>query len=213
MGRAAAQELVDQGAPVVVIESKAELEPLLVEAGIPYLMGDPTQEAVLDEAGIRRAKALVCAVDSDAINVYITLSARALNPRLFTISRASSPESVDTLFRAGSDRVVSPYAISGVRMARMALQPALVEFVDMVSMAPDLRIEELVVAKGSPLATRTVRDICAPYDGVMVLGVKDPVGELRVPPRADTILHEDDLLIVVGPATALADLAHAASHG
>ncbi len=133
-------------------------------------------------------------MDSDAVNVYITLTARALNPRLFIISRASSPESIDTLIRAGSDRVVSPYMVSGVRMARMALQPAVLEFVDMVNMAPDLRIEELLVAKGSSLAGRTAQEACSPHEGVMVLAVRNPLGGLLVPPRADTALHEGDVL-------------------
>src|SRR5207247_3602815 len=86
---------------LVVTESKPDLEPAVVEAGSPYLVGDPTTEAVLEAAGIRRAQGLLCAVDSDAVNVYIALSARALNPSLFIISRASSPESAATLRRAG----------------------------------------------------------------------------------------------------------------
>jgi voltage-gated potassium channel len=211
VGRAAAQELTQQGATLVVIESKAELEPLLIDADLPYIRGDATQESVLEEAGIRRAKALLCAMDSDAVNVYITLTARALNPQLFIISRASSPESVDTLIRAGSDRVVSPYMVSGVRMARMALQPAVLEFVDMVNMAPDLRIEELLVAEGSSLAARAIRDVCAPYTGVMVLAVRNRLGGLLVPPRADTVLEEGDVLIAVGPAEALARFAKEAT--
>ncbi|HEV3400650.1 MAG TPA: TrkA C-terminal domain-containing protein, partial [Acidimicrobiales bacterium] len=136
---------------------------------------------------------------------------RALNPDLFIIARASRPESVEKLRRAGADRVVSPYAVSGVRMASQALQPAMLEFVDMVTVAPDLRIEELVVGKSSALATRTVREVCAPYEGVMVLAVRSPEGELLIPPRADTVLDEGDLIIVVGPADALAVMAKEAT--
>ena len=77
----------------------------------------------------------------------------------------------------------------------------------MVNMSPDLRIEELVVGKGSHLSGRTVQEACAPYDGVMVLAVRGVDGELNVPPRADTRLGDDDLLIAVGPAQALASLA------
>jgi voltage-gated potassium channel len=211
VGRAATRELVRNGAEVVVVEVQESLEDLLVEADVPYLIGDPSEEAVLEQAGIRRARGLLCAVDSDVVNVYITLSARALNPDLFIIARASRPESVEKLRRAGADRVVSPYAVSGVRMAAQALQPAMLEFVDMVSVAPELRIEELVVGAGSALATRTVRDVCAPYDGVMVLAVRDAGGELLIPPKADTVLDEGDLIIVVGPADALATMAKEAT--
>jgi len=207
VGRSAVRELMTKKADVVVVESDVELEPDLIEAGMPYILADPTSEEVLQRAGIARAKALVCAVDSDAVNVYITLLARALNPELFIIGRASSTESVEALRRAGSDRVVSPYRLSGKRMASLALRPAMLEFVDMVSVSPDLRIEELVVGPRSPLAGSTVRNACAPYDGVMILAVRSPDGSLVVPPRADTVLAAADLLIVVGPMDALAQLA------
>lgn len=210
VGRAAARELKERGAEVVVVERQPELEPLLAEDGLPYVLGDSTQEAVLEQAGIRRAKGLLCAVDSDAVNVYIALSARALSSELFIIARASSPESVDKLHRAGSDRVVSPYVVSGVRMASMALSPAVLEFADMVSVASDLRVEELVVGRESRLDSRTISDVCAPYEGVMVLAVRKSAGELVIPPRADTVLHQEDLLIAVGPVSALSRLAEEA---
>ena len=207
VGRAAADELTEQGADVVVIEIDPAQEPDMLEAGVPYLLDDPADESVLHAAGIRRAKALLCAVDSDEINVYITLTARAMNPDLFIIARAARPESIDILCRAGANRVVSPYTISGSRMAALALRPAVLEFVDMVSVAPDLRIEELVVGDESGLATRSVRDVCAPHDGVMILAVRQPSGETLVPPRADTVLSSGDVLIVVGPVKALGQLA------
>lgn len=206
VGRSAVEELLDEEAEVVVVELDASLETELIDAGVPYLLEDPTREDVLLRAGIERAKALICAVDSDSVNVYITLLARALNPDLFIIGRASSTESVEALRRAGSDRVVSPYRLSGTRMATLALRPAMLEFVDMVSVSPDLRIEELVVGERSPLTGATVRDTCAPYEGVMILAVRSPDGTLAVPPRAETVLAAGDLLIVVGPQGPLGQL-------
>ncbi len=210
VGQAAVEELVSQGAGVVVVEVDPAREPEMIEAGVLYLLDDPTREDVLEQAGIERARGLLCAVDSDASNVYITLLARARNPDLFIIGRASSPESVEALRRAGSDRVVSPYRLSGTRMAALAFQPAMLEFVDMVSVAPDLRIEELIVGERSPLAGASVRDTASPYDGVMIMAVRSPDGSLLVPPRADTVLAVGDLLIVVGPMVALGDLAERA---
>ena len=207
VGQAAVEELVAQGAGVVVVELDPSREAAMLEAGVPYLLDDPQKEDVLEQAGIERARGLLCAVDSDAANVYITLLARARNPDLFIIGRASSPESVEALRRAGSDRVVSPYRLSGTRMAALAFQPAMLEFVDMVSVAPDLRIEELVLGKQSPLADGTVREAASPYDGVMIMAVRSPDGNLLVPPRADTVLNAGDLLIVVGPVDALNDMA------
>lgn len=206
VGRAAAKELAGRGAAVVVIESQPAIEPELIDAGVPYLLGDPTQETLLQQVGITRAAGLLCAVDSDAVNVYITLTARALNPSLFIISRASSPESVEPLHRAGSDRVISPYIVSGVRMATMALEPAVLEFVDMVSMADDLRVEQLIVDARPEWCGRTIKDICAPIPDLMILAVKRSGGDLHVPPRADTVLHEGDVVIALGPASSLARL-------
>jgi len=210
VGRSAVEELVAQGADVVVVEVDPALEQDMIEADVLFILDDPMREDVLERAGISRARGLLCAVDSDASNVYITLLARARNPELFIIGRASSPESVEALERAGSNRVVSPYRLSGTRMAALAFQPAMLEFVDMVSVAPDLRIEELVLGERSALAGATVRDVAAPYDGVMIMAVRSPEGALLVPPRADTELHVGDLLIVVGPMSALADLAERA---
>lgn len=210
VGRSAVEELLSQGADVVVVEDDPGLEPALIDSGVPYLLEDPTREDVLERAGIARAKGLLCAVDSDASNVYITLLARARNPALFIIGRASSPESVEALKRAGSDRVVSPYRLSGIRMAALAFRPAMLEFVDMVSVAPDLRIEELILGERSSLAGATVREACAPYDGVLILGVRSADGSLHVPARADTTLAAGDLLIVVGPMAALGTMAERA---
>jgi voltage-gated potassium channel len=122
VGRAVAEELTRQDLPLVVIEPQEALIPTLEEHAIPYLAADPTAEGVLGRAGIGRARALVCAVDSDAANVYITLTARALNPKLVIVARASDPASVDTLGRAGADRVVVP--LSAVGAADGVLGPA-----------------------------------------------------------------------------------------
>ncbi|MGH9149681.1 MAG: potassium channel family protein, partial [Acidimicrobiales bacterium] len=143
------------------------------------------------------------------VNVYVTLTARALNADLFIVARASRSESVDKLERAGSNRVVSPYALSGARMAALALRPAVLEFMDMVSIAPDLRIEELVVDDRSGLAGRTVRDACAPCPGVMLLALQKRDGEVLVPPRADSELGLGDLVIALGSPAGLARLAGA----
>ena len=210
VGQSAVEELIAQGAQVVVVEVDPAREPEMIEAGVLYILDDPMREDVLERAGIERARGLLCAVDSDASNVYITLLARARNPDLFIIGRASSPESVEALERAGSNRVVSPYRLSGTRMAALASQPAMLEFVDMVSVAPDLRIEELIVGERSPLAGASVRHAAARYDGVMIMAVRSPDGSLLVPPRADTELAVGDLLIVVGPMDALGDLAERA---
>lgn len=209
VGRTAAQEFREQNAPCMTIEIREDLVPPMEEHGIPYLLGDPTEESVLMQAGIDRALGLVCAVDSDAVNVYITLTARAINPRLSIVARASNPESVDKLLRAGADRVVSPYSLSGKRMAFLALRPSVVDFVDMVTVAPDLRIEEIIVGPGSSLDGQTVARATSSQRGVTILAVKKGQGDLIASPPQDTVLEAADLVIALGPVTALNGMASA----
>jgi voltage-gated potassium channel len=141
VGRAAVAQLRGGGVPCLVVEAKPELTSLPEEDGVPYLTGDPTQEAVLRRAGVGQASGLVCAVDSDVVNVYFTLTARAMNPRLTIVARACDPESAGTLRRAGADQVVSPYDVSGSRMGVLAVHPEIVSFLDMVRVAPGWRLE------------------------------------------------------------------------
>ena len=206
VGRAAADELSEQGVPYVIVESQEALERLMEDRDAPYIVGDPAMESILVDAGIGRAKGLVSAVDSDAVNVYITLTARTLNPKLYIVARSSSPESVDQLYRAGADRVVSPYVLSGRRMASLALHPSVVEFIDMVTVAPDLRLEEIVVRAGSPLDGQTVGAASADREDVTILAVKKSGAALVPSPGADLVLGADDLVVALGPAKVLGEL-------
>src|SRR5688500_12080123 len=104
VGRTVAREFKDEAVPFVVIDSDEDLEEDLIEEGVEYLIEDPSREDVLREAGVERARGLVCAVDSDATAVFITLTARAINPGLFIVARASESQSVERLKRAGANR-------------------------------------------------------------------------------------------------------------
>jgi voltage-gated potassium channel len=206
VGRSAAEELKEHGVPCVAIDMLDDLEPLMEEQGIPSIIGDPTNDDVLKEAGIERARGLICAVDSDAVNVYITLTARALNPQLSIVARASNPESVDKLYRAGANRVVSPYTLSGKRMAFLALRPSVVDYVDMITVAPDLRLDEIVIREGSHLDGRTVGDACAVHPGVSILALKKEGQELVPSPERGTPLSQGDLVVALGPVSSLSEM-------
>jgi len=123
VGRAVVNEYRRAGVGVVVIEIDAGSIEELDELGVPYLIADPQNDGVLEEAGIHRARGIVCAVDSDAINAFIALSARTLNPGLVVVARAADPGSVAKLTRVGVDHVVSPYSLTGHRMAEDSLLP------------------------------------------------------------------------------------------
>jgi len=196
VGRAAAREFEADGVPFVVIEVKPELEEDLKRDGVLYLMGNSSSEAVLRAAGIHRARGLVCAVDSDAENVYITLVARSLNPHISIVARASEDAAADRLYRAGADRVVSPYATSGRRMALIALRPEVVDFFDIArSGAAALRIAELLVAQDSKLVGQTVDRVCG---SAIALLIRRAGGELLPNPGRDTVVNAGDLVVTFG---------------
>lgn len=121
VGRVIVEEYRERGIPVVVIEIHPRAQEELQELGVPYLIADPQNDGVLEEAGIERARGIICAVDSDAINAFIALSAKTLNPGLVIVARAADPGSISKLARVGVDHVVSPYALTGRRMAADSL--------------------------------------------------------------------------------------------
>lgn len=196
VGRAVARELAAEGAPFVVIDSNEELEPRMIEDGVAYIIGDPSEEPVLRKAGVERARALVCAVDSDATNVFITLMARAINPRIFIVARASESQSVARLKQAGADRVISPYTTSGHHMALMALRPGVVGTLD-IEEEPEggLRLEEVKIEEGSPLVGRSVGEACG---RAVLLAVRHPDGSVTPSPRTGMRLRAGDLMLLLG---------------
>jgi voltage-gated potassium channel len=196
VGRAAAREFEADGVPFVVIELKPELEEDLKRDGVLYLMGNSSSEAILRAAGIHRARGLVCAVDSDAENVYITLVARSLNPNISIVARASEDAAADRLYRAGANRVVSPYATSGRRMALIALRPEVVDFFDLArSGSGAVRIAELQVTDDSKLVGQTVAQVCGSATALLI---RRAAGELLPNPSRDTVVRAGDLVVTFG---------------
>jgi voltage-gated potassium channel len=195
VGRTVARELEAEAAPFVVIDRDESLEDEMLRDGIAYLIGDPTSEVKLGAAGIERAKALVCAVDDDADNVYITLAARSLNPDIFIVARASEAISADRLYRAGADRVISPYVSSGRHMALMALRPQVVDYLDVGEREPtNLRLEELKVDGGvgsrGAVAHRRQRE-------GLPLALRRSSGEIITNPPPTLRLEGGDLLVLL----------------
>jgi voltage-gated potassium channel len=162
---------------------------------VAYLIDDPSQEDVLTRAGIERARALVCAVDSDATNVYIALIARSLRSDLFIVARASEPGSDERLRRAGADRVVSPYVSSGRHMARIALRPSVS---DVLEIDPDsarsLELDEIRVDAGSAFVGRTLAEVAR---GAIPLALQRSGGEVTPHPDEQTRLAEGDLVVLL----------------
>ena len=204
VGQSVVEELRRQGASVMVVDIDPGLESRLQADGVPYLIADPSEEGVLHEVGLERAAGLVCAVDSDEVNVYITLTARALNPQLTIVARAARRQSLRALEKAGANHIISPYKLSGHRMAALSLRPSLVDFIEMVTVGPNLRLDEILVQKGSSLIGMSVDAACASYRGVTILAHKPEAADrLEAPPDGAALLASGDLVVAFGPRDAL----------
>lgn len=211
VGRAVTSYLAGQGADVVVVDHDPGR---VAEIEHARIVGDVTDDEVLRKAGLMRARALVAAIDTDAENVYVTLSARALRPDLVIVARARTEESEPKLLRAGATRVVNPQRIGGQRIAAAAAQPNVVEFLDVVMHDGSLefRLEEVSIRAGSRLAGRTLHGAdVGVTTGALVLALRDSDGAFLANPPSHTPLEAGHVLIAIGTRqqlSALQDAAH-----
>ncbi|MDQ4149538.1 MAG: potassium channel protein [Actinomycetota bacterium] len=204
VGRTVAREFQAEGVPFVVIESREDVEDELIEDRVPYVLGDSVSEEALRIAGLERARGLVCAVDSDATNVYIALMARSSNPDIYIVGRASEAGAAERLYKAGADRVISPYVTSGRHMATLALRPNVIAYLDMTGEeSRPLRLEEVQVGSGSGLIGKSVQDVCGP---AIPLAIRRPDGEVEAPANPDHRLQAGDLLFLLGEKEVLRPL-------
>lgn len=188
--------------PFVVIDYREDKVRDLHERGILAILGDPTHEAMLEQAGIRRAEGLISALASDAENVFTVLTARYLNKELYIISRAIETHAREKLIMAGADRTISPNEIGGRRMAAMVLRPSIFSFLDIVTYAGDdvLNLEEVTLNSDSHLVDKKLRDARIPQEtGLLVLAIKKFRSSAMVfNPSAEELLECGDSLIVLG---------------
>jgi voltage-gated potassium channel len=205
-GRQAVFELTQSQQSFVVIEWNPDGLASVEQDRVLNVLGDASNDEVLQRAGIRRARALISAVDSDERNVYIVLTARTLRPDLYIVARSSHPDSAEKLRRAGADRVVSPYTLSGRRMAALAMQPAVVDTFDLLVGGADtsMRVEELVVGAVGGKG-RTAAELRR--SGAVLLALRSGDGALRVGPGDDETLRPDDIVVAMGTRDQLTALA------
>ncbi len=213
VGRVIAEQLARRDVPVVVVDVDPERLGNLEHLSV---VGDATDDAVIEAAGVRRARALVAAMSTDAANLYVTLSARTMNPDLFIVGRVRVASSEEKLRRAGADRVVNPQAIGGARIAAMLVEPHVAEFLDVVTheSGVEFRLSELTLAPGSPLAGGTLGDAhIRRTTGALVLAVRHPSGTFLTNPAPETVLEAGQILIAIGTEEELAALGAAAGDG
>ena len=206
IGSLICREFNANGLSFVVVEKGAEGIEKLVVDGFLHLKGDATLDETLLKAGIKRAKGLISVVTSDTENVYITLTARGLNPELFIMSRSGEEGSDIKLKRAGANKVVSPYTIGGNRMAQSILRPNVVDFIEIATGQEhlELQMEEIAIPEHSAFVGETlVTSGFRKEIGVIIVGIKKSHGKMVFNPHSQTKIDEKDTLIVLGDPSAI----------
>ncbi|RLB07348.1 MAG: potassium channel protein [Deltaproteobacteria bacterium] len=201
IGSFIAKEFGRENVPFVVIEKDLERIKLIEEDGFPYVEGDATEDETLIRAGVEKAKALIASVRSDADNLYITLSARSLNPNLYILSRADEEGAERKLLSAGANRVVSPYLMGAARMVNAVLRPNVVDFVDLVVQKRhlELQLEEITVEDDTRFRGKPLRESGIRRDlGLIVVAIRKESGEMIFNPSSETLIEKGDILIVLG---------------
>jgi voltage-gated potassium channel len=200
VGRQAGRDLRAAGRDFVVLDNNPDETREHAEAmGAPFIEGSPSDDEVLLSAGIMRAAGVMACVDSDAENIFITLTARELRSDITIVARASVEDSESKLRRAGANRIVSPYKTSGSQMVSLALRPQVTGVVDV---APEYRMEEIEVTIGCDAAGKTVEQV----RGAATIVALRRDGGVEPQPQAETVLQDGDVVVAIGNTAALEQL-------
>jgi voltage-gated potassium channel len=200
MGSIICNELSHNKAPYVVIEGDPEIVASM-DADTLTLQGDATQDSVLKEAGIDRAKGLISVLSSDANNLYVVLSARGLNQNLRIVARASEEGAEQKLKRAGADSVVSPYFIGGLRIAHTLIKPAVVDFIEFATRSGnlELQMEEVKVPTNSKIVHQSLHESGIGKNlGIIIVAIKRDEGDMEFNPTSSSKIETGDTLIAMG---------------
>ncbi|OLP19976.1 potassium channel protein [Leptolyngbya sp. 'hensonii'] len=208
IGQMLAKKLIQANQPFVVIDLDGDRMLEASEQGYLVISGNATDEMVLLAAGITRAKALATVLPDDAFNVFITLTARELNPNLMILARGELPSTEKKLKLAGADRVVLPASIGAERMAHMITHPAALDFLqgqegrrDLNELLAqiDIQLDELLISDRSLFVGRAVSDLEVRGKGAfIVVAVRKADGTIITHPGHDLILDAADIVIVMG---------------
>jgi voltage-gated potassium channel len=200
-GSRIAKELQELGKQVVVVEQDGEKLTAIQAAGIVGIIGDATDEEILLKAGIERASGLATSLDSDAANIFVTLTARGLKSDLYIVARADQYSSQSKLKRAGADAVLSPQEIGAVRMTHMLLQQNVIDSFELVTrrIALDVSVKELRVSDYPEFIGQTIDSLrIRQRYNVIIFAIKLPDETMQFPAHADTVLDGAMTLIIAG---------------
>ncbi len=204
VGRTVAEQLLKADIPFVVIEQNEQHYQEAVDRGLLALHGNATEDVMLKAAGITRARAVVCLLDSDAENVFITLSARDFNPKAFIVCRAETESAAGKAHRAGARMVVSPYYAAGVDVATAVIRPNLAQFLEHGRTEQDgFDLTEITIQQGSSLVGKTVAEVGQVSDTVVFVALKQPDGQTIIRPPGGLRFDAGDILFLAGSREAL----------
>jgi len=209
IGHLICREFQSRPTPFVIVEQNPNHIERLEREGYMYVEGDATDDETLLAAGIEHAKGLITAVTSDTDNVYITLTARGLNPKLFILARAGEEGAEKKLMRAGASKVISPYTIGASRMAQAILRPSVVDFIELATASEHLalQIEEIRIAADSVLAGKNLIDSGIRQSmGIIIVGIKESDGKMTFNPPPDKNIEPNSVLIILGERPAISQL-------
>jgi voltage-gated potassium channel len=209
IGALICKEFAAKPIPFLVIEKHPEAHEKLHHEEYLHLRGDATEDETLLRAGIKKAKGLISVVTSDTENVYITLTARGLNPDLYILARSGEEGSEIKLKRAGANKVVSPYVIGGSRMAQAILRPNVVDFIEIATGREhmELQMEEILIPAGSGFVGENLASSGFRKEtGVIIIGIKKASGKMVFNPESHTHMESGDTLIVLGEPGAIQKL-------
>ena len=207
IGRTVRERLEEEKARFVVIDNNPDkIADLKQTQRCLVIEGDATQEEILIQAGIKRAKALAALLPDDADNLYLVLTAKTINPPLFVLSKALDEDGEKKILQIGANKVVSPYKLSGLRIAQGLIRPTLVDFMDLIIRRQELELnmEEFILRKDSPLVGRSLREAAIrKHTNVIVVAIKKPGADIVFNPSPEAKLDLGDTLLVLGDKDAI----------
>ncbi len=209
VGQRVADEFRATGETFVVIDVNDAAIAVAKEHGDLFIQGNATEDEDLAQAGLQRAKGIVVASDSDADNLYVVLSARAVRHDLQIVARGSDEDAAKKLKLAGADRVVLPYTSAGRTMANLVLRPQVTEFLDTVTTAtgPDLHMAEIQVDGGCAQAGKTIREVRVRHEtGALIVALRRHDGTFETTPEPDETIEPGDVIVGVGTSEELQKL-------
>jgi voltage-gated potassium channel len=210
VGQIVIEQFRQKGLDFVVIEKNEERSNELVEEGVLVIKDDATSEDALMKARLMDAKSIVCTLSNDAENVFTVLTARQINPKIYIIAKAIEKGAHGKLLRAGANNTISPNEIGGRRIAAMVIRPTIKSFLDIITQIDEvsLDMEEVSICAGSEMAGNTLGESRIPErSGLIVLAIrKSGENRLRFNPNSATILHEGDIMMVLGRSTQVDNL-------